>query len=193
MTINYDSFIQPLLIDIWTKVWFLILISYSAVTKSTIYHCSLAKDASLMIVIKYFKDFESRICTKWDFEEYVKCIIQKSLKKIYYSIMYLSLFVNMSKLHFKFVSMPSVSRLPLYQALFTSFRRCYTERQVPVLLPGVMMKGQAQVQVTLHHHVCVQLCASVAALPPVYIPVLVRSTHITTCTLPHALYHKQQQ
>ncbi|TKS74537.1 hypothetical protein D9C73_008620 [Collichthys lucidus] len=65
-------------------------------------------------------------------------------------------------------------RLPLYQALFAGFRRCYTERQVPVLLPGVMMKGQAQVQVTLHHHVCVQLCASVAALPPVYFPVLER-------------------
>ncbi|XP_070764656.1 FIGNL1-interacting regulator of recombination and mitosis [Enoplosus armatus] len=65
-------------------------------------------------------------------------------------------------------------RLPLFQALFTCFRRCYTERQVPVLLPGVMMKGQAQVQVTLHHHICVQLCASVAALPPVYFPVLER-------------------
>ncbi|XP_042272686.1 uncharacterized protein C1orf112 homolog [Thunnus maccoyii] len=63
-------------------------------------------------------------------------------------------------------------RRPLYQAIFTSFRCCYTERKVPVLLPGVMMKGQAQVQVTLHHHVCVQLCASVAALPPVYFPVL---------------------
>ncbi|XP_075943921.1 FIGNL1-interacting regulator of recombination and mitosis isoform X2 [Anarhichas minor] len=65
-------------------------------------------------------------------------------------------------------------RLPLHQALFTSFRRCYTERRVPVLLPGVMMKGQAQVPVTLHNHMCVQLCASVAALPPVYFPVLER-------------------
>ncbi|XP_040896344.1 uncharacterized protein C1orf112 homolog isoform X2 [Toxotes jaculatrix] len=65
-------------------------------------------------------------------------------------------------------------RLPLYEALFTRFRCCYTERKVPVLLPGVMMKGQAQVQVTLHHHICVQLCASVAALPPVYFPVLER-------------------
>ncbi|XP_039666561.1 uncharacterized protein C1orf112 homolog [Perca fluviatilis] len=65
-------------------------------------------------------------------------------------------------------------RLPLYQAMFASFRRCYAERQVPVLLPGVMMKGQAQVQVTLHNHICVQLCASVAALPPVYFHVLER-------------------
>ncbi|XP_058494397.1 FIGNL1-interacting regulator of recombination and mitosis isoform X1 [Solea solea] len=65
-------------------------------------------------------------------------------------------------------------RHPLYSALFTSFRRCYTERKVPVLLPGVMTRGQAQVQVTLHHHMCVHLCASVAALPPVYFPVLER-------------------
>uniref|UniRef100_A0A3B4H612 Uncharacterized protein n=1 Tax=Pundamilia nyererei TaxID=303518 RepID=A0A3B4H612_9CICH len=53
-------------------------------------------------------------------------------------------------------------------AIFTSFRRCYTERKVPVLLPGVMLKGQAQVQVTLHQHICVHLCASVAWLPPEY-------------------------
>lgn len=73
-----------------------------------------------------------------------------------------------------------VSRLPLYKALFTSFRRCHTERQLPVLLPGVMMNGQAQSMVTLHQHVCVHLCASVAALPPVYFSVLVRSLHKTT-------------
>uniref|UniRef100_A0A8C6Q6E0 Fignl1 interacting regulator of recombination and mitosis n=1 Tax=Nothobranchius furzeri TaxID=105023 RepID=A0A8C6Q6E0_NOTFU len=65
-------------------------------------------------------------------------------------------------------------RLPLYQAIFSSFHRCYTERGVPVLLPGVMLKGQAQVQVTLHQHICVQLCASVAVLPPVYFPVFER-------------------
>ncbi|XP_015251801.1 PREDICTED: uncharacterized protein C1orf112 homolog isoform X1 [Cyprinodon variegatus] len=65
-------------------------------------------------------------------------------------------------------------RLPLYQAIFISFRQCYTERKIPVLLPGVMLKGQAQVEVTLHHHICVQLCASVAVLSPVYFPVLER-------------------
>ncbi|KAM9831398.1 FIGNL1-interacting regulator of recombination and mitosis [Neosynchiropus ocellatus] len=59
-------------------------------------------------------------------------------------------------------------RLSLYRAMFASFRRCYTERKVPVLLPGVMMKGQAQVKVSLHRHLCVHLCASVAALPPEY-------------------------
>uniref|UniRef100_A0A8C7PZU4 Fignl1 interacting regulator of recombination and mitosis n=1 Tax=Oncorhynchus mykiss TaxID=8022 RepID=A0A8C7PZU4_ONCMY len=66
-------------------------------------------------------------------------------------------------------------RLPLFRALFQSFRRCCTERRVPVLLPGVMMKGQAQGNVTLHHHVCVMLCARVASLPPEHFPVLERS------------------
>lgn len=63
-------------------------------------------------------------------------------------------------------------RLPVFRAVLISFRRCSTERRVPVLLPGVMMNGQAQVLVTLHQHVCVHLCASVAALPPAYFPVL---------------------
>lgn len=74
-------------------------------------------------------------------------------------------------------------RLPLYQAIFTSFRQCLIERKLPVLLPGVMMKGQAQVQVTLHQHVCVHLCASVAALPSKYFSVLVRSIHFQSCFL----------
>ncbi|KAK7888936.1 hypothetical protein WMY93_024496 [Mugilogobius chulae] len=66
-------------------------------------------------------------------------------------------------------------RLPLYEAVFTSFRRCYREERVPVLVPGVMMNGQAQGLVTLHQHVCVHLCASVAALPPDYFPLLEKS------------------
>lgn len=73
----------------------------------------------------------------------------------------------------------SGDRLPLYQALFTSFRRCHTERRVPVILPGVMMKGQAQVQVTLHHHVCVHLCASVAALSSAFLPTLVGDQYVS--------------
>ncbi|KAG7252731.1 hypothetical protein CRUP_031337 [Coryphaenoides rupestris] len=64
-------------------------------------------------------------------------------------------------------------RLPIYQAVMNAFRLCCTERLVPVLLPGVMTKGQAQGRVSLHHHVCVHLCASVAALPPAYLPALV--------------------
>ncbi|KAM9848315.1 FIGNL1-interacting regulator of recombination and mitosis [Aulostomus maculatus] len=65
-------------------------------------------------------------------------------------------------------------RLPLYQAIFSSFCRCYAERKMPALLPGVMMKGQAQVNVSLHHHICVRLCASVATLHPLCFPVLER-------------------
>ncbi|CAG5861522.1 unnamed protein product [Menidia menidia] len=65
-------------------------------------------------------------------------------------------------------------RLPLYQAIFMSFRQCYTERKAPVLLPGLMLKGQAQVKVSLHRHICEQLCASVAVLPHEYFSVLER-------------------
>ncbi|CAL9696304.1 unnamed protein product [Knipowitschia caucasica] len=63
-------------------------------------------------------------------------------------------------------------RLPLFEAVFTSLRRCSTEQRVPVLLPGVMVNGQAQGLVTLHQHVCVHLCASVAALSPDHFPLL---------------------
>ncbi|KAJ0065120.1 hypothetical protein NL108_005594, partial [Boleophthalmus pectinirostris] len=63
-------------------------------------------------------------------------------------------------------------RLPLYEAVVSSFRRCYTEGRYPVWLPGVMMNGQAQALITLHQHVCVHLCASVATLPPAYFPLL---------------------
>lgn len=45
------------------------------------------------------------------------------------------------------------------------------------------MKGQAQAHVTLYQHVCVHLCASVAALPPMYFSVLVRATHFQPCSL----------
>uniref|UniRef100_A0A3Q2Z6X7 Fignl1 interacting regulator of recombination and mitosis n=1 Tax=Hippocampus comes TaxID=109280 RepID=A0A3Q2Z6X7_HIPCM len=71
-------------------------------------------------------------------------------------------------------SQTHVCRLPLYQAVFCSFQRCYAERKLPVLLPGVMTKGQAQGRVSLHCHVCVHLCASVAVLSPLYLPVLER-------------------
>ncbi|KAL1022891.1 hypothetical protein UPYG_G00033820 [Umbra pygmaea] len=66
-------------------------------------------------------------------------------------------------------------RLPLFQALFQSFCRCSVERRVPVLLPGVMLRGQAQGNVSLHHHVCVNLCFCVAALSPKHLPLLERS------------------
>lgn len=65
-----------------------------------------------------------------------------------------------------------VQRLSLYEAVFASFRRCSAERRVAVQCAGVMMNGQAQALVTLHQHVCVHVCASVAALPPQHLPVL---------------------
>ncbi|XP_037104625.1 uncharacterized protein C1orf112 homolog [Syngnathus acus] len=65
-------------------------------------------------------------------------------------------------------------RLPLYRAVFRSFRYCYAERKLPALLPGVMTKGQAQVWVSLHSHLCVHLCASVAVLSPLHFSVLER-------------------
>lgn len=59
---------------------------------------------------------------------------------------------------------------------------------MPVLLPGVMMKGQAQVQVTLHHHVCVHLCASVAALSSAYLPALVSVTRFLSIIISSLLH-----
>uniref|UniRef100_A0A8C9TR90 Fignl1 interacting regulator of recombination and mitosis n=1 Tax=Scleropages formosus TaxID=113540 RepID=A0A8C9TR90_SCLFO len=67
-----------------------------------------------------------------------------------------------------------IPRLSIFQALLQSFRGCTVERAVPVLLPGLMMNGQAQSQVTLHHHVCVQLSACLATLPAPIFPQLVR-------------------
>lgn len=57
-------------------------------------------------------------------------------------------------------------RWSIFEAVFQSFRLCMLERAVPVWLPGVMLRGQAQGTVSLHQHVCVHLCAYVAALPP---------------------------
>ncbi|XP_048833347.1 uncharacterized protein C1orf112 homolog isoform X2 [Brienomyrus brachyistius] len=66
-------------------------------------------------------------------------------------------------------------RSSVFQAVFRSFRQCSAERAAPLLVPGVMMNGQAQGQVTLHRHVCIQLCACVAALPASVFPNLERS------------------
>ncbi|KAG7487546.1 hypothetical protein MATL_G00024790 [Megalops atlanticus] len=66
-------------------------------------------------------------------------------------------------------------KLSVFQALFQSFRACSAERALPVLVPGLMMNGQAQGRVTLHQHVCVQLSAFVAALPAAHFPQLERS------------------
>ncbi|KAL2089458.1 hypothetical protein ACEWY4_014146 [Coilia grayii] len=66
-------------------------------------------------------------------------------------------------------------RLSVFDAVFQSFGRCVLERVFPVRLPGVMLRGQAQGSVSLHQHVCVQLCACVAALPAPQLPQLERS------------------
>ncbi|MCJ8743468.1 hypothetical protein PDJAM_G00094400 [Pangasius djambal] len=66
-------------------------------------------------------------------------------------------------------------RLSIFEAVFLSFRQCLVERTVPVLLPGVMIRGQAQGTVSLHQHVCVHLCGCVAALPARHFPRLERS------------------
>uniref|UniRef100_A0A8C1Z434 Si:dkey-97o5.1 n=1 Tax=Cyprinus carpio TaxID=7962 RepID=A0A8C1Z434_CYPCA len=56
-------------------------------------------------------------------------------------------------------------RWSVFEAVLHSFRRCMLERAVPVWLPGVMLRGQAQGRVSLHQHVCVHMCACVAVLP----------------------------
>ncbi|XP_031431199.1 uncharacterized protein C1orf112 homolog [Clupea harengus] len=66
-------------------------------------------------------------------------------------------------------------RLSVFEALFRSFSWCVLERVWPVRLPGVMLHGQAQGSVSLHQHVCVQVCACVAALPAPQLPPLERS------------------
>ncbi|XP_053098173.1 uncharacterized protein C1orf112 homolog isoform X2 [Pangasianodon hypophthalmus] len=66
-------------------------------------------------------------------------------------------------------------RLSIFEAVFLSFRQCLVERTVPVRLPGVMIRGQAQGTVSLHQHVCVHLCGCVAALPARHFPRLERS------------------
>ncbi|TRY98904.1 hypothetical protein DNTS_026560 [Danionella cerebrum] len=65
-------------------------------------------------------------------------------------------------------------RWSVFEAVLQSFRLCTLERAVPVFLPGVMLRGQAQGTVSLHQHVCVHMCASVAVLPPQRFPLLER-------------------
>lgn len=68
---------------------------------------------------------------------------------------------------------PQLFRLSIFEAVFVSFRQCLVERTLPVRLPGVMIRGQAQGAVSLHQHVCVHLCGCVAALPSQHFPRLV--------------------
>lgn len=77
-----------------------------------------------------------------------------------------------------------LSRLSVFEAVFRSFSRCALEQTWPVRLPGVMLRGQAQSTVSLHQHVCVQLCACVAALPAPQLPSLVGAQHCRQKTMP---------
>ncbi|XP_069794390.1 FIGNL1-interacting regulator of recombination and mitosis isoform X2 [Narcine bancroftii] len=64
------------------------------------------------------------------------------------------------------------SRLPLFYALFLNFQRCYAELSLPVQLPGVMSKGQAQKTVSLYEYMCTHLCSFVTSIPASYFPKL---------------------
>ncbi|XP_030429597.1 uncharacterized protein C1orf112 homolog isoform X7 [Gopherus evgoodei] len=65
-----------------------------------------------------------------------------------------------------------VPRLSLFSAFFLGFQQCSGELSLPVCLPGVMDNGQAEVPVTLYHHLCVHLCAFIASTPPSHFPQL---------------------
>ncbi|XP_043075256.1 uncharacterized protein C1orf112 homolog [Puntigrus tetrazona] len=66
-------------------------------------------------------------------------------------------------------------RWSVFEAVLQSFRWCVLERAMPVWLPGVMLRGQAQGRVSLHQHVCVHMCACVAVLPAQNFAALERS------------------
>ncbi|XP_067273800.1 FIGNL1-interacting regulator of recombination and mitosis isoform X3 [Pseudorasbora parva] len=66
-------------------------------------------------------------------------------------------------------------RWSVFEAVLQSFRQCMLERALPVWLPGVMLRGQAQGRVSLHKHVCVHMCACVGVLPAQHFPPLERS------------------
>ncbi|XP_025052548.1 uncharacterized protein C1orf112 homolog isoform X2 [Alligator sinensis] len=69
-------------------------------------------------------------------------------------------------------SAEEIPRLSLFSALFLSFQQCSGELALPVCLPGVLSTGQPEVPVTLYHHVCVHLCAFIAAVLPSHFPQL---------------------
>ncbi|XP_020369512.1 uncharacterized protein C1orf112 homolog isoform X2 [Rhincodon typus] len=81
-------------------------------------------------------------------------------------------------------------RLPLFHVLFHNFHRCYAELSLPVQLPGVMSKGQAQKNISLYEYVCTNLCSFITSLPASLFPDLecalldaVLSPHMLTALL----------
>ncbi|XP_017651556.1 uncharacterized protein C1orf112 homolog isoform X1 [Nannospalax galili] len=66
----------------------------------------------------------------------------------------------------------AMTRVSLLKAIFYSFEQCSGELSLPVHLQGVKSKGQAEVAVTLYHHVCVHLCVFIASFHPLLFPEL---------------------
>ncbi|XP_038650464.1 uncharacterized protein C1orf112 homolog isoform X2 [Scyliorhinus canicula] len=77
-------------------------------------------------------------------------------------------------------------RLPLFNVLFHNFQRCYAELSLPVQLLGVMIKGQAQQNISLYEYVCTQLCSFITSLPASLFPAL-ECTLLDAVLSPHML------
>ncbi|XP_072367278.1 FIGNL1-interacting regulator of recombination and mitosis isoform X2 [Scyliorhinus torazame] len=77
-------------------------------------------------------------------------------------------------------------RLPLFNVLFHNFQRCYAELSLPVQLPGVMSKGQAQQNISFYEYVCTQLCSFITSLPASLFPAL-EFTLLDAVLSPHML------
>ncbi|XP_078417474.1 FIGNL1-interacting regulator of recombination and mitosis isoform X3 [Cetorhinus maximus] len=77
-------------------------------------------------------------------------------------------------------------RLPLFHVLFHNFQRCYAELSLPVQLPGVMSKGQAQQSISLYEYVCTHLCSFITSLP-VSLFLELECTLLDTVLSPHML------
>ncbi|XP_021570802.1 uncharacterized protein C1orf112-like, partial [Carlito syrichta] len=60
----------------------------------------------------------------------------------------------------------ATARISLLKAIFYSFEQCSGELSLPVHVPGVKSKGQAEEPVTLYHHICIHLCTFIASFQP---------------------------
>ncbi|XP_078074508.1 FIGNL1-interacting regulator of recombination and mitosis isoform X2 [Mustelus asterias] len=77
-------------------------------------------------------------------------------------------------------------RLSLFNVLFHNFQRCHAELSLPVQLPSVMNKGQAQQSISLYEYVCTHLCSFITSLPASLFPVL-ECTLLDAVLRPHML------
>ncbi|KAM4722850.1 FIGNL1-interacting regulator of recombination and mitosis [Rhinophrynus dorsalis] len=76
-------------------------------------------------------------------------------------------------------------RMSVFQAVFQTFTHCTAELSLPLLMQGVMEKGQSPVDVTLYQYVCVHLCAYIVSLPPALFPELERALldNVLSCSM----------